>query len=374
MNHISHSNPARGYTANREGIDAAVRGVLESGRYILGGEVAAFEVEFARYLGASACIGVGNGTDAIELVLRSLGIGSGDAVITAANTAVATVAAIELSGAQAIVCDVETETMTLSAREVERVMASAAGSRACAIIPVHLYGQPAPMTALKKLAEKHGLKVIEDCAQAHGAEIDGRKVGTFGDAAAFSFYPTKNLAGFGDGGALVMNDPTIAARARELRVYGWRERYISEMPGMNTRLDEMQAAILRVRLRGLDRENERRREIAAIYDARLSGLELLLPSTAPGTMHVYHQYVVRTPRRDRLREFLQRADIETAVLYPVPIHEQPAYRNRGLTDAPLPVAEKGSRELLCLPMNPWLRDDEAERVCAVICDWLGTTS
>ena len=254
MNHISLSNPARAYTANREAIDAAVRAVLESGRYILGGEVAAFEEEFARYLGVSACIGVGNGTDAIELALRSLGIGSGDTVITAANTAVATVAAIELSGAQAIVCDVETETMTLSTREVERVMASAAGARVRAMIPVHLYGQPAAMPALTKLAEKHGLKVIEDCAQAHGAEIDGRKVGTFGDAAAFSFYPTKNLAAFGDGGALVTNDQATGTRARELRVYGWRERYVSERPGMNTRLDEVQAAILRVRLRDLPRK------------------------------------------------------------------------------------------------------------------------
>ena len=366
---ILQSNPLAGYKAQREEIDAAVRQVLESGYYVLGREVAAFEEEFATYLGVSACLGVGNGTDALELALRTLQIGVGDAVITATNSAVATVAAIELAGARPVVCDVDVDTLTLSPSEVERVLASSIGPSIRAIVPVHLYGRPADMEALLLLARSHQLKVIEDCAQAHGAEIFGRKVGTYGDAAAFSFYPTKNLAAFGDGGALVVNDVAAAARARELRVYGWRERYVSEVAGMNTRLDELQAAILRVRLRALDRENARRREIAAIYDARLRSVGVTLPAVRTDTRHVYHQYVIRTPQREALRLYLDNNGIGTAVLYPVPIHLQPAYRDRGLNDTPLPVAEKASRELLCLPMNPWLTNEEANRVCDAILQW-----
>ena len=371
---IAHSKPLAGYLAQRAEIDAAMGRVLESGRYILGEEVGAFETEFASYLGAAKCIGVANGTDALHLALKAIGIGPGDAVITATNSAVATVAAIELAGARAILCDVEDESLTLSPRDVERVLANNAGAKVRAIVPVHLYGRPAEMPALLEIARGHGLKVIEDCAQAHGAEIGARKVGTFGDAAAFSFYPTKNLGAFGDGGAVVTNDPAAAERARALRVYGWRERYVSEVAGMNTRLDELQAAILRVRLRALDPENARRRAIAANYDARLAQTTLRFPKAAADTRHVYHQYVIRTPRRDALRAELSAAGIETAILYPMPIHLQPAYRDRGLTDTPLPVAERASRELLCLPMNPWLTDEEVARVGDVVCAWDAATA
>lgn len=366
---IAHADPLAGYHAQRKEIDAAIRRVLEGGLYILGPETTAFEEEFGRYAGTQNCIGVGNGTDALQLALRALAIGTGDAVITAANSAVATVAAIELAGALPVLCDVDAESLTLSVSEVERVLAASIGATVRAIIPVHLYGQPAEMEALLAIARSHELKVVEDCAQAHGAEIAGRKVGTFGDAAAFSFYPTKNLAAFGDGGALLSNDLSIATRARELRSYGWRERYVSEVAGMNTRLDELQAALLRVRLRALDRENARRQEIAASYHKRLSSLDIILPQPRADTRHVYHQYVIRTPQRDDLRTYLQHHGVGTAVLYPMPIHLQPAYRGRGLADMPLPVAEQASRELLCLPVHPWLMNDEVERVCDSIKDW-----
>jgi dTDP-4-amino-4,6-dideoxygalactose transaminase len=345
-----------GYHARKEEIDSAIARVLESGRYILGPEVEAFEQEFAAFVGVGQCVGVGNGTDALELALRALGIGSGDVVITTSNTAVATVAAIELAGATPLLVDVDDETLTLSPSALEQALTT---TRAAAVIPVHLYGQPADMPAICAVAAKHQLCVIEDCAQAHGATIQQRQVGTWGDAAAFSFYPTKNLAAFGDGGAVVTNDPQLATRLRELRMYGWRERYISESAGMNTRLDELQAAILRVQLRHLPHDNNRRREIAARYSHSLG-------KPAPPAGHVYHQYVIRSSRRDELRHHLRERGIETAILYPQPIHQQPAYRGRIATAGELPVTERAARELLCLPIHPWLSDSDADRVAAAI--------
>lgn len=344
--------------------------VLESGSYILGREVATFEEEWAGYLGTSHAVGVGNGTDALELALRALEIGSGDIVITTSNTAVATVAAIELSGASALLVDVDERTLTLSPQRLEEALAQNKHQRLKAIIPVHLYGQPADMAAILSIAQKQGLRVIEDCAQAHGATIGGRKVGTWGDAAAFSFYPTKNLAALGDGGAVVTNDGALAERLRALRVYGWQERYVSEGPGMNTRLDELQAAILRVKLGSLDAENVRRAEIARHYDHSLGGLSgLVLPRPATDVGHVYHQYVIRLRKRDALREHLRSEQIETAVLYPTPIHLQPAYRDRIATAGPLPVTEQAARELLCLPVHPCLDDLEVARVVTAIMNW-----
>jgi dTDP-4-amino-4,6-dideoxygalactose transaminase len=366
---VSHSNPKLGYLSQREEIDDAIRRVLEGGRYILGDEVATFEAEFARYLGASHCVGTGSGTDAIHLALRALGIGPTDAVITAANTATATVAAIELAGAQPLVCDIEPESFTLSPDHLKQLLARTKAAHVRAVIPVHLYGHPAPMPAIVAIAAEHGLKIIEDCAQANGAEIDGRKVGTWGDAAAFSFYPTKNLGAFGDGGALVTNDVTLAGRARELRLYGWKERYVSEEPGLNTRLDELQAAILRVRLRRLDAENERRRQIADRYDSLLVGSGVATPAVHSGMRHVYHQYVIHCAGRDDLRVNLERAGIETAVLYPEPIHQQPAYRGRVGVTHPLTAAEESCRTLLCLPMHPWLEDEEIARTTGAIIAW-----
>ncbi|MBA2432748.1 MAG: DegT/DnrJ/EryC1/StrS family aminotransferase [Chthoniobacterales bacterium] len=358
MTTLLPADPKLGYLAHKAEIDDAVQRVLESGRYILGEECSAFEHEFAAFVGVQHCIGVGNGTDALELALRALGIGHGDTVITTSNTAVATVAAIELAGATPLLVDVDDETLTISPPALEKALAT---TRAAAVIPVHLYGHPADMPQIMAIAERHQLRVIEDCAQAHGAAIDGRQVGTFGDAAAFSFYPTKNLAALGDGGAVVTHDEHLATRLRELRTYGWRERYISETAGMNTRLDEIQAAILRVRLRHLPHDNDRRREIAARYSHSLGRAP-----AAGDVHHVYHQYVIRISRRDELRERLKRQQIETAILYPQPIHLQPAYRGRIATAGELPVTERAARELLCLPMHPWLTDSDADRVTAAI--------
>ncbi len=371
MKIIYPADPHAGYLAHKTEITAAIARVLESGRYILGAECTAFENEWAEYLGVAHAIGVGNGTDALELALRALGVGAGDFVITTSNTAVATVAAIELAGALPLLVDVDEDTLTLSPKRLQEALAQDGSGRIKAIMPVHLYGQPADMPAIMSIAASHGLRVIEDCAQAHGAEIDGRKVGTFGEVAAFSFYPTKNLGALGDGGAVVTNDDKLGEHMRELRTYGWRERYISEHPGMNSRLDELQAAVLRVKLRHLDVENRRRRQIARRYDDSLGSFaNILLPKPAPNIRHVYHQYVMRLADRDRLRMYLESRQIGTAVLYPMPIHQQPAYRARIAVAGPLPVAEQAAAELLCLPVHPWMDDVEIGQTSAAIVEWL----
>ena len=366
---ILQADPKSDYLAHKTKIDAAIARVLDSGRYILGAEVSAFEAEFAAFVGCRSAIGVGNGTDAIELALRGFGVGAGDIVITTSNTAVATVAAIELTGASALLVDVDEATMTMSPSLLEQAIAATAGTRLKAVVPVHLYGQPAAMPAISAIASGHNLKVIEDCAQAHGAAIDGRAVGTWGDAATFSFYPTKNLGAIGDGGAVTTNDAELDARLRELRVYGWKERYISDSVGMNTRLDDLQAAILRVKLQYLAAANARRREIASRYHASLGDLPLVLPPRDENVQHVYHQFVIRSERRDALRAHLQASNIDTAVLYPVPIHQQPAYRGRIATAGALDVTERAARELLCLPIHPALDDSDVERVTTAIRDF-----
>ena len=334
-------------------IDAAVATVLESGWYILGTEGAAFEAAFASYLGLPHAVGVASGTDAVLLTLRACGIRPGDEVITVSHTAVATVAAIELCGAIPRLVDVEPDTLTLDPQALEKAITE----HTKAIIPVHLYGCPADMTPILTFAREHGLLVIEDCAQAHGARYGGRLVGTMGDAAAFSFYPTKNLGAMGDGGAVATSLADVAERLRSLRQYGWRERYISDVPGYNSRLDELQAAILRVRLRHLDEENEARRRLAATYDERLSGLPLELPVVRRGDRHVYHLYAIRTDRREELRAYLRNRGIGTAIHYPVPVHLQPAYTRLGYGLGSLPVTEGAARALLSLPMHPDLAPD-----------------
>ena len=368
-NRILQADPKSDYLAHKTEIDAAIQAALESGRYILGPEVAAFETEWAAYVGTSEAVGVGNGTDAIELALRALGIGSGDVVITTSNTAVATVAGIELTGASALLVDVDPITLTLSPERLEEAVAQTRAAHLRAVIPVHLYGQPADMPAIVSIADAHRLKVVEDCAQAHGARIAGLAVGTWGDAAAFSFYPTKNLGALGDGGAVVTNDTQLAERLRELRVYGWKERYISESSGMNTRLDDLQAAILRVKLRHLESANARRRAIARRYHEALGDLPIILPPRDEKVEHVYHQFVIRLAARDRLRAHLQKQNIDTAVLYPIPIHQQPAYRGKIAVAGELPVTERAAQELLCLPVHPTLQDADVDRVAAAIRAW-----
>jgi dTDP-3-amino-3,4,6-trideoxy-alpha-D-glucose transaminase len=366
---ISLSDPGSAYLAHRAEIDGAVLSTLASGRYILGEQVAAFEKEWATYVGTAAAVGVGTGTDAIELALRALGVGIGDTVITVANTAVATLSAIERAGASALLIDVDEGTRTMSPRALAQAISTSAGRRLKAVIPVHLYGQPADLPTIAAIAEQHSLRLVEDCAQAHGARIDGRSVGTWGDAAAFSFYPTKNLGALGDGGAVVSNDLTLAERMRELRMYGWKERYISERPGINSRLDELQAAILRVKLRYLEQSNERRRELADLYHRELQDLPIRLPSPGENVRHVYHQFVIDAPQRDKLRAHLEALKIDTAVLYPVPIHLQPGYRGRIAVSGSLSVVERNARELLCLPMHPSLADDDVVRVAIAIRIW-----
>jgi dTDP-4-amino-4,6-dideoxygalactose transaminase len=370
--HIFPADPKANYLAHKEEIDQAIRLALDRGSYILGNEVAVLEKEFADYIGVPQAVGVGSGTDAIQLALRVLGIGPGDAVLTVSHTAVATVAAIELAGATPVFVDIDLATYTMDIQALETAFADPKSRRLKAIIPVHLYGHPANMPAIMEIAEKHGLYVIEDCAQAHGAMIGGRKAGSWGHMGAFSFYPTKNLGALGDGGALVCSDETLAAKARLIQQYGWRERYISEMAGMNTRLDELQAAVVRVKLRHLDAENGRRQEIAKAYDAALQTSGLTLPRPAADATHVYHQYTILTPRRDELAGFLKSEGINSAVLYPSPVHLQPAYRGR--VNAPaggLPVSERVCRELLCLPMHPQLEEAQVHRIIDRVRRWVG---
>ena len=369
------ADPKSNYLAHQEEIDAAVLGVLNSGFYILGKEVSAFESEFARYLGSAHVSGVGSGTEALHLALRACGIGAGDGVITVSHTAVATVAAIELAGGSPILVDVDRETLTIDPNRVEEVIKryqggeAAAKTRIKAIIPVHIYGQPADMVAIMEIARRNDLKVIEDCAQSNGAAIDGRKTGTWGDVATFSFYPTKNLSALGDGGALATNNRDIADRANLIREYGWQERYISDIPGFNTRLDEVQAAILRVKLRYLDAENDRRREIAREYDARLTPTGFKLPKSRDGLKHVYHQYVIRSSHRDELKQFLASRHIGSLIHYPMPVHLQPAYRGRLGDFGSLPQTEEAAGEILSLPMFPEISSEQINSVSDAILEF-----
>jgi len=364
------AHPQASYLAHQEEIDRAIQQVLQSGWYVLGQEVTAFEQEFARYIGVRDSIGVGSGTDGLVLALRAVGVGQGDAVLTVSHTAVATVAAIELAGARPILAEIEPETFTLDPDRLEEAIKMQGQDQIKAIIVVHLYGHPADMPAINEIARRYGIKVIEDCAQAHGAALQNLKAGALGSQlAAFSFYPTKNLGALGDGGAVVADDPELAAQVRLLRQYGWRQRYVSELPGMNSRLDELQAAILRVKLRYLDQENGRRQEIAHSYHTVLAETPLLLPQVRLGATHVYHQYVVRSRKRDQLQSFLKAHGIGAMVHYPVPVHLQPAYRGRVTLANRLAGTEAICREILSLPMYPQMTDLDVERVGGVITDF-----
>ena len=348
------------YESIRAELDDAALRVMKSGWYILGSEVEAFEKEFAAYIGVGHAIGVGSGTEALHIALLALGIGAGDDVITVPNTAVATVAAIELTGARPVLCDVRADTMLM---DVEK-LASAITPRTRAIVPVHLFGQSADLAPILELTRSKDIFVLEDCAQAHGATYRGKCVGAWGDIAAFSFYPTKNLGAYGDGGAIVTNDAQLAERVKLLRQYGWRERYASDIKGMNSRLDEMQAAILRVKLKYLDQWTAARRERAALYT------ELLRTVTLPREMSygeaVYHLYVVQTPHRQSLIAHLQARGIGTAIQYPFPIHLQAAYSNMGCPAGTFPVAEKLACEILSLPLYPELSLDNVRVVADAV--------
>ena len=363
---IPQADPKAGYLAQKHEIDAAVAGVLARGAYILGPEVQAFEQEFAEFVGVGFAVGVASGTDAIVLALKALGVGPGDGVATVSHTATATVAAIELAGATPVLVDVQADSFGMDPSALERLL-RAPPLPIRAVVPVHLYGRPAPIGDIAALAERHGARVLEDASQAHGAMVDGRRVGGFGVAGAFSLYPTKNLGAFGDAGVLVTGDEELAARARRLREYGWRRRFVAEEPGMNTRLDELQAAILRVKLRRLDEANARRGTIATAYDEGLANLPLQLPREAPGETSVWHQYVIRLNDRDRLRAALAEAGVGTAIHYPEPVHRQDAYAGRlPLGPGGLPVTEQLAREILSLPIYPELGDEQVAQVIEAV--------
>jgi dTDP-4-amino-4,6-dideoxygalactose transaminase len=371
MPRIPQTDPGAGYRACKADIDAAVARALDSGWYILGQEVAGFEAEFAAYIGVAHGVGVANGTDALALALRALSIGPGDAVATVSHTAVATVAAIEMAGATPVLVDIDEAFFTMDPQAFERaVEARPTGAPIRAVIPVHLYGQAADLDGILAIARRHGIAVIEDCAQAHGATLSGRRLGSFGDAAAYSLYPTKNLGALGDGGIVTTASAEVAATLAALRQYGWRSRYVSDFAGVNSRLDELQAALLRVRLRHLDADNRRRQEIAAVYDdglAACAGPALVLPARRPDSSHVFHQYVVRAADRDGLQQRLLADGIGSNVHYPMPVHLQPAYRGRiAIGPGGLPRSERAAQTVLSLPMFGQLTIEQAQEVCAAV--------
>jgi dTDP-4-amino-4,6-dideoxygalactose transaminase len=343
-------------------MDEACRRVMASGWYILGKEVAAFEEEFAAYCGVSHCIGVGNGLDALHLILRALDIGPGDEVIVPSNTYIATWLAVSYAGATPVPVEPDAATFNLDPSLLE----AAITTRTRAVIPVHLYGQPADMDAINGIARQHGLKVIEDAAQAHGARYRGVRVGSLGDAAGFSFYPGKNLGALGDGGAITTNDDDLAERVRVLRNYGSKVKYLNECAGFNSRLDELQAALLRVKLTRLDEWNDRRRKVAAAYREALAGNGLVLPFVPEWAEPVWHLYVVCCPDREAVTGRLDRSGIGWLIHYPVPPHLQGAYRDLGYREGQFPVAERLAREVLSLPMGPHLAPEQLELVVGSI--------
>lgn len=349
------------YDELRDELDAAYRRVMASGWFILGEEVEAFEREFAAYCGVKHCIGVGNGLDALHLILRAYDIGAGDEVIVPSNTYIATWLAISYAGATPIPVEPDERTYNLDPDRIE----AAITARTRAIMPVHLYGQPADMAPINAVAQRHTLKVIDDAAQAHGARYRGRRVGGLGDATAWSFYPTKNLGAFGDAGAITTDDDELADRVRVLRNYGSRVKYFNEVKGYNSRLDPLQAALLRVRLKQLDEWNRRRQVIAARYLETLSDVpELIAPWVVDGAEPVWHVFVVRHPQRDKFQQRLTAAGVGTLIHYPVPPHLSDAYREAGYAPGAFPIAERLAREVISLPIGPHLSGDEAAAVMA----------
>ncbi|QFY90679.1 DegT/DnrJ/EryC1/StrS family aminotransferase [Magnetovirga frankeli] len=363
---ILQSNPKAAYLERRKAIDAALARVLESGWYILGREVEGFEAEFAQAMGANWAVGVANGTDAIEIALRALGIKAGDRVVTVSHTAVATVAAIKRIDAVPLFVDVDPRRYTMDPESLDALLSTPDGGRAKAIVLVHLYGQPVDMKTIVPMARARGLSIIEDCAQAHGALLDGRIVGTWGDLACFSFYPTKNLGALGDGGAVTGINSSLRETVQLLRTYGWKNRYVSDLFGINSRLDELQASILRVGLQHLNQDNERRRAIAARYNRSLAGISVELPWQASNAYHVFHQYVIATNGRNILQERLKRLGVGSLVHYPMAVHQQPAYADPTLRPVDLPHTERLVGRILSLPMYPQLRDDEIEEVVTAL--------
>lgn len=388
---VPFANPHATFAAHREAILVAMTSVLDSGQYILGPEVENFETAFASYTGTAHCVGVGNGTDAIELALRALDMGSKHAVFTVSHTAVATVAAIERAGAVPVLVDVNPHTRCMCPVSLAEALAHVRRQRPDlipgAVIPVHFYGHPAPLDEI--LAVAKDIPVIEDCAQAHGARYKGRMVGSMGRLSAYSFYPTKNLGATGDAGAVCTSDPVLAGRLKSLRQYGWRERYISAEPGVNTRLDPLQAAVLSVLLPHLPEAVRERQTMAAEYNVAFAHTRLSLPETAPWAEPAWHLYVVQCPdtgltpqqaenQRNACLAFLRDHGVGASLHYPVAVHSQPAYASRVpsgqviLAPGGLSVTEKLCRTLLTLPMYPHMGEAQRAQVCETVLEWDNT--
>src|SRR5262245_53505852 len=358
---VPQANPRAAYHAHKQAIDEAIARVLASGSYILGDEAKKFEHEYARWVGTRRAVACASGTDAIALILRGLNIGAGSSVVTVSHTAVATVTAIQMAGATPLLLDIEPTTYTMNPDELALVLAQPPRHlpEIRAVLAVHLYGQACDLTRILSICNAHGVALIEDCAQAHGASLDGQKLGTFGRAAAFSFYPTKNLGALGDAGAVITNDDQLAARIALLRQYGWRDRYVSAEPGVNSRLDELQAGVLRAKLPHVNDGNRRRQAIAAVYDTNLESGPILPPARRQGAAHVFHQYVVRVPDRDRIQAWLRERGIGSSIHYPVPIHQQPAFRESAhLGPLQCRETERVCRSILSIPIYPELSDDQ----------------
>jgi dTDP-4-amino-4,6-dideoxygalactose transaminase len=357
------------YRSIKGEIDTAIGRVLESAQFILGDEVEAFEHEFAAYCGASEGIGVNTGTSALHLALLAAGVGPGDEVITVPFTFVATVSAIVYTGARPVLVDIDPVFYTMDPAKLE----AAITARTKAIVPVHLYGQAADMDPILALARRHGITVIEDAAQAHGAEYKGRRCGSMGELACFSFYPAKNLGAYGEGGAVVTSDAALARRIRILRNWGEEKRYEHALKGFNYRMDAMQGAILRVKLRHLEAWTEARRTHARTYARALAGAPARAPAERPDARHVYHVYAVRVAQRDLWRARLTEAGVQTGVHYPIPIHLQPAHRDLGYREGDFPIAESIAMEVLSLPMFPELTTAQIDAVASVLQREVGAT-
>jgi len=360
---INCASPKAQYLSYKTKIDAAIQNVLESGSYILGQEVENFEKEFAEYNRLNYAVGVGSGTEALHIALKSLKVGPGDEVITSSHSAVATAAAIILSGAKPIFVDIEPNYFTLDPNQIEEVITN----NTKAIIPVHIYGQPCNMDLIISIAQKYNIRVIEDCAQAHGAKYGNKRVGTIGDIGCFSFYPTKNLGAIGDGGALITNNKDLFKQGQLIREYGWQKR-ISINNGWNSRLDELQAAILRVKLEVLDTTNKLRQNCADKYNEALNELPFKLPKIRKNSTHVFHLYVIQTEKRNELKKYLLKKEIQTSIHYPLPINQQPYFQNI-VGDISLPLTEKVADKILSLPIYPELSLLEQEIIIDAIWDF-----
>jgi dTDP-4-amino-4,6-dideoxygalactose transaminase len=357
MKKIAWADPKAEYLELQNEINGAILSVLESGYYILGPEVEAFEAEFAEYVGVRYALGVASGTEAIQLALAACGVSTNDEVITVSHTAVATVAAIQAVGANPVLVDIDPDSYTIATAQIEQVITT----RTKAIIPVHIYGHPADLGPILEIAQKHHLFVVEDCAQSHGAVYKGGRTGSLGDVGAFSFYPTKNLGAIGDGGMIVTNNEAIFKKASLLRQYGWEKRYISQIAGYNSRLDPIQAAILRIKLRNLEENNQKRANLARFYSHELSNW-VDTPVEKPDCSHVYHLYVIRTDHRDSLQVFLDRNGVSSGVHYPLPVHLQPAYKDKVLTSGSLSHTESIYLRIISLPLYPQLTKAQAQIV------------